>query len=98
MHILIRQQGIFAMTPCLILSFLNRVTNCEIRVIWNFLASFLHARTICKSQKISISQDYVGINSLAQRMKFKWVMLDVTPSQSMHYCIVLLCEVYCVIV
>ena len=26
-----------------------------------------------------------------------WVMLDI-PSQYMHYCLVLLCEVYCVIV
>ena len=31
-------------------------------------------------------------------MKFESVMLDRVASQYMHFCVVLLCEVYCVIV
>ena len=40
---------------------------------------------------------YVDLMDFREILPEHWVMLDI-PSQYMHYCLVLLCEVYCVIV
>ena len=52
------------------------------------------------TEKIQLSFDCIiteHLRLIIRVLEYLWVMLDI-PSQYMHYFLVLLCEIYCVIV